>query len=246
MFCIRCLHIDNRRLAHCPNCAGSAFGSASGDGFVTRIPHESGMPCQACLSLNGELRFRYFKHVIGMILADRIAGVAGYFCPSCVKGQFARQMSLTLVLGWWGILAAFFRNPLAILTNVWGLFAAPLNAGDYGAIHVNALRASAAQDIADVEEVPDWLALSQSELEMVLSRTDYYAALRVSSSATSEEIKSAWRASVKRLHPDSADNTVSAGSDEHLLEVNNAYQVLRDPRLREAYDPARELIHETP
>jgi hypothetical protein len=62
----------------------------------------------------------------------------------------------------------------------------------------------------------------------------YYRALGVSRTATAEEIRAAFRARAMAAHPDR-----SAGSEtdsEAFRLVRDAYEVLRDPRRRMAYD----------
>jgi hypothetical protein len=77
------------------------------------------------------------------VIVDRIEWKTGYLCAGCRKRQFFSYLGQTLVTGWWGLIALLFRNPFAIVSNVWALFAAPLGAGRLGAIHVDDLRASA-------------------------------------------------------------------------------------------------------
>jgi len=60
---------------------------------------------------------------------------------------------------------------------------------------------------------------------------DHYAVLGVSSQATTMEIKAAYRALVKRHHPD------AGGEDQQrILELNAAWEVLRDGERRRRYD----------
>ncbi|MBI5370384.1 molecular chaperone DnaJ [Candidatus Uhrbacteria bacterium] len=60
---------------------------------------------------------------------------------------------------------------------------------------------------------------------------DYYALLGVSKSASAEEIKQAFRKLAHKYHPDKA-----GGDEAKFKEINEAYQVLSDPKKRTQYD----------
>jgi DnaJ-class molecular chaperone len=60
---------------------------------------------------------------------------------------------------------------------------------------------------------------------------DYYLVLGVGPSATSEQIRSAYRKKAKKLHPDR-----TGGRCETFQAVQEAYEVLGDPARRRAYD----------
>ncbi|HEY76387.1 MAG TPA: DnaJ domain-containing protein [Thermoflexia bacterium] len=62
---------------------------------------------------------------------------------------------------------------------------------------------------------------------------DPYEILGVSPLATQEEIRRAYRALVRRYHPDSGTDEASA---TRFLEVHQAYELLTDPARRRAYD----------
>ncbi|HEU6453165.1 MAG TPA: molecular chaperone DnaJ [Gemmatimonadaceae bacterium] len=63
---------------------------------------------------------------------------------------------------------------------------------------------------------------------------DYYSVLGVSATASDDEIKKAYRKLAMRYHPDRNGGTKE--SEERFKEITEAYDVLRDPSKRAAYD----------
>ncbi len=63
--------------------------------------------------------------------------------------------------------------------------------------------------------------------------SDYYAVLGVFRDASQEEIKRAYFEAAQRLHP---DKNVAAGETELFLEIQQAYEVLSNPKRRNLYD----------
>jgi len=69
---------------------------------------------------------------------------------------------------------------------------------------------------------------------------DYYAALGVAKDATPPQIKKAYRALARDLHPDKNPNNAQA--EAKFKEVSEAYDVLSDVKRRGEYDEARRLF----
>ena len=64
------------------------------------------------------------------------------------------------------------------------------------------------------------------------SNKDYYETLGIDKSATTQEVKSAFRKLAKKYHPDNKET----GNEEKFKEISEAYQVLSDEQKRKTYD----------
>lgn len=65
---------------------------------------------------------------------------------------------------------------------------------------------------------------------------DYYKVLGVSYQATPVEIKRAYRAAMKRSHPDKLAPELRSNAAERARELNEAYTVLSRPETKQRYD----------
>lgn len=67
-----------------------------------------------------------------------------------------------------------------------------------------------------------------------MAKRDYYEVLGINKAASPEEIKKGYRTKAKELHPDR--NTDRPEAEAEFKEANEAYEVLKDPDKKAAYD----------
>uniref|UniRef100_A0A914Y5E2 J domain-containing protein n=1 Tax=Panagrolaimus superbus TaxID=310955 RepID=A0A914Y5E2_9BILA len=86
-------------------------------------------------------------------------------------------------------------------------------------------------------------------------KRNYYEVLGIEKTATLDEIKHAFAAESRKLHPDSRDaKTAAHNSTEKFMELKEAYDFLRKPQKRIEYDRelefsrkvSREMFYENP
>jgi len=70
------------------------------------------------------------------------------------------------------------------------------------------------------------------------SLPDYYSILDLTNEASSLQIKNQYRKLAKQYHPDRNDES----TEEKMAEINKAYEVLSDEKLKVEYDKFYKLI----
>lgn len=65
---------------------------------------------------------------------------------------------------------------------------------------------------------------------------DYYKILEVNETASAEVIQAAYKILAKKYHPDHAKPNEKAMKEERMKEINNAKEILLNPKEREKYD----------
>ncbi len=77
--------------------------------------------------------------------------------------------------------------------------------------------------------------------------TDHYKTLQVTRDAEPEVIERAYKALVRKYHPDRRPAAEKARATATMQRINAAYDVLSDPARRRAYDATlpRETVHDS-
>lgn len=68
------------------------------------------------------------------------------------------------------------------------------------------------------------------------AKSDYYDILGVTKSASSDDLKKAYRKQAMEWHPDRHKGSDKEAAEKRFKEINEAYQVLSDSQKRQAYD----------
>jgi curved DNA-binding protein len=87
--------------------------------------------------------------------------------------------------------------------------------------------------ITQIHDLPDIAYGISGTHSWPMEFKDYYAIMGVSRDATAEQVKQAYRKLARKYHPDVSKEK---NAEARFKEVGEAYEVLRDPQKRAAYD----------
>jgi hypothetical protein len=216
-FCGTCL-TDRQGSAPCGNCGSvSVYGSAQG--WVISMP--AGIPCNDCQSLEQPLELRELRFLLTLGKRDPKHRTFIYLCPRCVRGRKVTDIPNDHRINSKGPPISYDDNVRFITRNARRFRPPP--SGFRSSPHAE----NAASSPLD--------SLSDQERKLVSRSSDLYQVLGLSFSATRVEVRAAYRQLAKVNHPDNPANEDHSGV-EMMIRINHAWEVLGDPRLREAYD----------
>jgi hypothetical protein len=230
----------------CDTCASDSW-FRSQDGYIIEFP--MGMSCMGC-GLDGEpLSFRGWSNVMGLFFWARESQTSGYVCPNCALKRSAVNLAITAVAGWLSFAGVFFYAWRSTYRNFVSITSSPASPAHWGALSDSELLEVLNQAFAEDQGFADEGAyesadfidgspledLTVGERKLVLQAEGLYEVLRVSSTASTSELKAAYRQRAKELHPDLQTEGGHAEIDE-MVVVNHAWAILKEEHLRRAYD----------
>jgi hypothetical protein len=227
-------------IGNCSECGSDVLLKVV-DGYVLSFPAHT-VPCPRCGSTERPLVFRGWVRQIGFVWTVRESRASAYVCRPCAERLTSTALALNALLGWWSIGSFFFYGWRALFHNWRAVWTVPLNPGAWGALDaaefaasVRGEREAAFASVAEavIRESP-LRFLTRTQQELVLGANGLYELLGVSTSSSLEELRAAFRSRCKEIHPDLQSGSASATED--MIQLNNAWEILRSEQMRRAYD----------
>jgi hypothetical protein len=230
----------SRQVGSCPACGADALITVT-NGYLSSFPAH-GVPCPCCGSTARPLVFRGWVRLHSFFVWTREQRMGSYICRDCALTESTKALLLNALLGWWSFPAFFFYGWRGTYHNWRSVWSAPAAPHEWGAISAEEfaadMRADREEAFAAAEE---WLlietpvgALSDMKAGLVLSATGLYEQFGVSSDASIDDLRRAFRQQAKDAHPDLREATSDATDD--MVRLNRAWEILRDSEMRAAYD----------
>lgn len=194
------------------------------------------LPCPGCDRSDVSIYFRGWSRLYAFAWWAKEARYSAYLCRDCLRKQTALSLFMTALLGWWSVPSIFWYGWRSTYYNWRSVWAPPGDPLSWGAMSLADLLGAFSEEAAEAANFANSPIsdLTHAERHMVLSVEDPYGVLRVHATATPSEIKAAWRDLAKTTHPD-----VNPGDPEataRMYALNQAHEILGEPRLRAAYD----------
>jgi hypothetical protein len=185
--------------------------------------------CAHCETTAAPVALRGWTRVYAFLIGAREHRRAAYVCAGCARSEAARSLLLTACLSWWSLPSVLFFAPRATLRNWRAAFTHPADPGRWGAMRAGEFRrlylaASVAPELEEQIWQSPLLFLDRSQVLLVCNTAGLYEQLGVSPSADVAELRAAYRARCSALGPDTP------------AELHRAWEILRAPGLRAAYD----------
>lgn len=239
--CGLCGTSAERGTNECPACGGAPMFPVT-NGYVLEFPAHS-IPCPSCGSSEQAVRLRGWTQLLALVWWVRESRMGAYLCPECARRQTIKSLLFSTLLGWWSIPSWFFYGWRALYINWRAAFAAPSSPYDWGALSAGDFAAMLEDMTDDTEVDPDdqWLLdapvfrdLSETQIGLVLSAHGLYESLGAAPTASTDELRRAYRQRCKEVHPDL--NQGARDGAEDMVRLNRAWEILRAQPLRDAYD----------
>ena len=228
-----------RESVSCPSCSATLPIQVI-DGYISVFPAAT-MSCAGCGSDEKPTKFRGWSRLLSFFIWARETRMAAYVCEDCNRKEAAKALMITSLVGWLSFPSWFFYGWRTTYFNWRSVWAAPRRPHEWGAMSAHefteAMQAAQEEAFAEVEE---WVvqqsplgSLDEMQQRLVLSADDLYELLDVAPDASTDDIRAAYRRRSKEAHPDLRHGV---GSADEMIRLNQAWEVLRDRQMREAYD----------
>lgn len=226
----------------CNNCGLDGGFITVKDAYVTEFPADT-MACTSCGSTVNPLVFRGWSRLAGFFVWSWETRMAGYVCRSCARDETTKALLFSAILGWWSFPSFFFFGWRALYFNWRSVWTAPGRPYEWGAVSgpevaadIREWYADATSDLDDahVDEHTPLGRLTQEQRLVVAGAEDLYGLLGVDSGADTDTIGTRYRAMCKEHHPDLRQS--DDDSTDMMIRLNRAWEVLRSPDMRAAYD----------
>ena len=234
--------LPSRTVLECDGCGSRALCGVIGDAIVSFPP---GTPYQGCGSHDLPLVFRAWVRRTAFLIGSHELTPPG-ICHGCANRSDHDRACLDgaarLVVNY----LILVPRPESDLLQLGRRLPRPVTPLAWGAVHVadviDDLRGDREYDatMAALHDSP-FNALSDKQSELVYDAEGLYECLRVPWNATSGDLRRAYTARARAVHPDVRPSDRSA--NDEMIQLNRAWEILRDPQIESCLRLARSKSH---